>query len=47
MLVFYQKQNYKLLMWWVIIGKEKSDFNDGLRWKLIRGWPYQYFVKML
>ena len=41
------QKNYKLLMWWMIIGKWKSDINDGSRWKPIRGWSHQHFVKML
>ena len=34
-------------MWWVFIGKWNSDTNGGTKWKLIRGWPHQQFVKML
>ena len=34
-------------MWWVIIGKWKSDINDGSRWKPIRDWLQQYFIKIL
>ena len=41
------QKNYKLLMWWMIIGKWKSDINDGSKWKPKKGWPYQYFVKIL
>ena len=26
--IILQKKNYKLLMWWLIIGKWKSDIND-------------------
>ena len=29
---------YKLLMWWVIIGKWKIDINGEPRWKSIKGW---------
>ena len=42
-----QKNIYKLLMRWVIIGKWKNDIIGGPKWKLIRGWSHQYFVKML
>ena len=30
-----------------IIGKWKGNINGGFRWKLIRDWPWQDFVKML
>ena len=35
---------YTLLMWWVIIGKLKSDINSEPRWKLIRDWSHQHFL---
>ena len=28
--------SYKLLMWWVFIGKWKSDVNDKPKWEPIR-----------
>ena len=31
----------------MIIGKWKYDINDGPRWKPIKSWPHQHFVKML
>ena len=31
----------------MIIGKWKNDINGGTKWKPIRNWPHQYFVKML
>ena len=36
-----------LLIWWVITGKWKSDINGKPRWKPIRDWLYQNFVKIL
>ena len=35
-----------MLMWWVIINKWKSDINGKPKWKPIRGWSHQHFVKM-
>ena len=29
------------------IGNEKNDINGRSRWKLIKGWSHQQFVKML
>ena len=34
-------------MWWVVIGKWKSDVNGEPKLKLIRNWTHQQFVKML
>ena len=44
---FFYKKFYKPLMWWMIIGKWKSDINDKPRWKPIRSWTHQHFVKIL
>ena len=44
--LFY-KFFYKLLIWWMIICKWKSVINDGLKWKPIRDWLHQHFVKIL
>ena len=32
-------------MWWVIIDRWESDINGGLRWKPIRGYSHEHFVK--
>ena len=42
---FFTKKIYKLLMWWVIIDKWKNDINGGSRWKLVRNWLQQQFIK--
>ena len=34
------KKIYKMLMWWMIIGKWKSEINGRSRWKPIKGWSY-------
>ena len=44
---YFTKKFYKLLIWWVIIGKWKNGINGGSRWKLIRDWSHQHFVKIL
>ena len=44
---FFTKKCYKLLMWWVTIGKWKNDVNSELRWEPTKSWLQQQFVKML
>ena len=34
-------------MWWVVIGKWKSNINSGSKWKPIRNLSHQQFVKIL
>ena len=41
---FFPTFFYKLLMWWVVIDKRKSDINGRLRW---RSWSYQQFITVL
>ena len=31
---------------WLLVNK-KNDINGGPRWKPIRNWPHQHFVKIL
>ena len=32
---------------WLLVNEKKNDINCGPKWKPIRGWPHQHFVKLL
>ena len=42
-----QTVSWKNLQTVDMVSEYWNDINGELRWKLIRGWPYQHFIKIL